>query len=81
MLRWSEADWLVFLKLLLIALPVTLFTFEEEYGWRGYLLLERLTPHMDEGFNACLSLFDKGSVSERRVMLHHFSLRGHLYHG
>jgi hypothetical protein len=32
--------------LLLIALPVTLFTFEEMYGWRGYLLLERLSPHL-----------------------------------
>jgi membrane protease YdiL (CAAX protease family) len=32
---------------LLIALLVTLFTFGEEYGWRGYLLLERLTPHLD----------------------------------
>ena len=48
MLRWSEADWSVFLMLLLIALLVTLFTFEEEYSWRGYLLLlERLTPHVD----------------------------------
>jgi hypothetical protein len=48
MLRWSEANWFVFLMLLLIALPVTLFTFEEEYGWRGYLLLlERLRPHVD----------------------------------
>jgi hypothetical protein len=48
MLRWSEADWIVFLMLLLMVLPVTLFTFEEEYGWRGYLLLlERLTPHVD----------------------------------
>ena len=28
----------VFLMLLLIALLVTLFTFEEEYSWRGYLL-------------------------------------------
>jgi hypothetical protein len=33
--------------LLLIALPITLFTFEEEYGCRGYLLLERLKPHVD----------------------------------
>jgi len=34
--------------LLLIALPITLFTFKEEYGWRGYLLLlERLKPHVD----------------------------------
>jgi hypothetical protein len=49
MLRWSEADWFVFLMFLLIALRITLFTFEEEYGWRGYLLfsLERLTPHVD----------------------------------
>jgi hypothetical protein len=48
MLRWSEVDWFVFLMLLLMALPVTLFTFEEEYDWRGYLLLlERLTPHVD----------------------------------
>ena len=36
--RWSEATWSVFLMLLVIALPVTLFTFGEEYGWRGYLL-------------------------------------------
>jgi CAAX protease family protein len=35
---WSEASWFVYLMLLLIALPVTLFTFGEEYGWRGYLL-------------------------------------------
>src|SRR5215213_2326822 len=49
MLRWSEANWFVFLMLLLIALPITLSTFEEESGWRGYLLffLECLTPHVD----------------------------------
>jgi membrane protease YdiL (CAAX protease family) len=34
----SEAGWFVYLMLTLSALVVTLLTFGEEYGWRGYLL-------------------------------------------
>jgi membrane protease YdiL (CAAX protease family) len=41
--RWSLVGWLVYLTLLLKALPNVLFTLGEEYGWRGYLL-PRLLP-------------------------------------
>jgi membrane protease YdiL (CAAX protease family) len=41
--RWSETGWFAYLMLMVSALIITLFTFGEEYGWRGYLL-PRLLP-------------------------------------
>jgi membrane protease YdiL (CAAX protease family) len=41
--RWLLVGWLIYLTLLLKALPSVLFTLGEEYGWRGYLL-PRLLP-------------------------------------
>jgi uncharacterized protein len=41
--EWSQVGWLLYLTLLLKALPNVLFTLGEEYGWRGYLL-PRLLP-------------------------------------
>src|SRR5215207_3867655 len=41
--RWSVVGWILYLTLLLTALPNVLFTLGEEYGWRGYLL-PRLLP-------------------------------------
>jgi len=54
--RWSEATWFVYLMLLVIALPVTLFTFGEEYGWRGYLLPLLLAGLNYPGVNIFLAI-------------------------
>src|SRR5215203_3603654 len=54
--RWSEATWFVYLMLLVIALPVTLFTFGEEYGLRGYLLPLLLAGLNYPGVNIFLAI-------------------------
>src|SRR5215203_235685 len=54
--RWSEAAWYVYLMLLVIAVPVTMFTFGEEYGLRGYLLPLLLAGLNYPGVNIFLAI-------------------------
>ena len=38
-------------------------------------VFRHVTPHLDQGFGACLRLFGEGSTLERRILLHDQELR------